>query len=232
MSYVTESSKVASVHLRVTCAAVHTRLVNGLRALERPAVTLEPFPCRAGGQPAAVTTPLIFPSESVPCAHQGAHAGDTNMGTQACVDTRTCRHAGGSTQPGARKQGRGPWGPASAPSTLGLPCPERPRPRCPWTGPGRRGHRGRGDVGQRVHSLSLPLCLDPEPGGPWGLTPTPSHTSCTSLTQRLARGLHVLVQRAFGTGKLGGHVISGKSLDYWDPQSPPWQNGRDHRPET
>lgn len=131
MSYVTESSKVASVHLRVTCAAVHTRLVNGLRALERPAVTLEPFPCRAGGQPAAMTTPLIFPSESVPCAHQGAHAGATNMGTQACVDTRTCRHAGGSTQPGARKQGRGPWGPASAPSTLGLPCPERPRPARP-----------------------------------------------------------------------------------------------------
>ena len=50
VSCVTESSKVASVRLRVTCAAVHTRLVNGLRALERPAVTLEPLPCCAGGQ--------------------------------------------------------------------------------------------------------------------------------------------------------------------------------------
>lgn len=181
----------------------------------------------------AVTAPFIVSSESVPCAHQGAHAGDTNVGTQAWVDTRTCRHAEGQHPAGSQEAGERPLGSRLCPQHPGAALPgaatSSEAQRCPRTGPGRRGHRGRGDVGQRVHSLSLSLCLDPEPGGPWGLTP---HTSRTSLTQRLARGLHMLVQRAFGTGKLGGHVISGKSLDHWDPQSPPWQNGRDHRPET
>lgn len=49
--------------------------------------------------------------------------------------------------------------------------------------------QSQGDVGQRVRSPSLLLCLDPEPVGSWSLIPTPPHTSRTSLTQRLARGL-------------------------------------------
>ena len=46
------------------------------------------------------------------------------------------------------------------------------------------------------------------------------HTPRTPLTQHLARGSHVLVQVAFGIGRLGGRVISGESLECRDPRLP------------
>ena len=106
----------------------------------------------------------------------------------------------GHTQAGTRGEQRPAWRQEAGERPLGSRlCPQDPgaallgaatsseAQQCPQSG--HRGHRGQGDVGQRVRSLSLLLCLDPEPGSSWSLIPTPPHTSRTSLTQRLARGL-------------------------------------------
>lgn len=124
---------------------------------------------------------------------------------------------GSRAQPGGRKQGRGPvvlslppapWGrlvgAATSSETL----------RHPRTG---LGHRRQGGVGRVcAHCLSFSAWIR-SPAAPGSLIPTFPHTSRTPLTQHLARGSHVLGQMAFGIGRLGGHVISGKSLERRDP---------------
>ena len=113
----------------------------------------------------------------------------TNVGTHARMDTQAGTR-GRSAQPGGRKQGRGPGVPSLPPAPWGRLARGGHVQRGPAMSTDRsQRSRSQGDVGQCVRSLSLLLCLDPEPSGSWSRIPTPPHTSRTSLTQRLARGL-------------------------------------------
>lgn len=159
--------------------------------------------------------PFVFPPEPVSHRQHGHRHVDT------CVHghTHKRRHtwaAAPSREAGSRGESLRsrlcPQHPGAALSGAATSSEARRHPR---TG---LGHRGQGDVGWCVRSLPLLLCLDPEPGGPReSHTYLPSHIPHPA-DPHLARGSHVLGQMAFGIGRLGGHVISGKSLERRDPR--------------
>lgn len=173
---------------------------------------------------------LIFPSESVPCAaRRSTQVTQTWEHRHAWTHARAGTGAAPSLEPGSR--GEAPGSPASAPAPWG--CLARAaRPARPKRVHGQAGSqrsqrpqrpRGRGPACALTVSSSL---LGPGARRPLGSHHCPLSHLRTSLTQALARGLHVLVQRSLWNWEAGWTCDIRQVPGPLGPSvSSPWQNG-------